>query len=122
MTIPELYALFVLLPGLAAAFTVITVVGLLTYIIIIFIASMCGDIKHDNFTYYYKAIVKPWLIGLLILCGIAATVLPSQKDMLLLVGGYAVTNNKELTKLPDNVLRAANTYLEAIQDKKDNNK
>jgi hypothetical protein len=40
---------------------------------------------------------------------------PSQKEMLLLTGGWVAINNEEVQKLPENVLGAMNSYLETIQ-------
>lgn len=41
--------------------------------------------------------------------------IPSDTQMWTVAGGYVAANNAELKKLPDNVLKTANSYLEKLQ-------
>jgi hypothetical protein len=40
------------------------------------------------------------------------TLIPNTKQAMLIVGGYYVTNLEDINKLPDNTVRAINTFLE----------
>lgn len=43
----------------------------------------------------------------LMLCSLV----PNEKQIMFITGGYAVTNNAELQKMPENILKAVNSYL-----------
>jgi len=40
---------------------------------------------------------------------------PSKEDVYYLVGGYAITNSVEVAKLPENIVGAANDFLESYR-------
>lgn len=120
MSLTELYLLFVVLPGLGSALAVICITGLILYFFALFIAGMIGDVKYDDVSKYITPLFRKWVLIVLILFGLLSAITPSQKDMLLLTGAYAATNSKEMMKLPDNILKAMNTYLDRLN--KDNNK
>lgn len=62
-----------------------------------------------------KGTIRIAIIGLLVI-GLVQAVIPSREQLLYIAGGYAATNSKELKALPDNILKAANTYLGKITD------
>jgi hypothetical protein len=70
----------------------------------------CPWHKKVKFNYIIIPIFM-WLAGILI---------PSEKQMMYLIGGYAATNVENIEKLPKNVVDAANKFLEdyTTQDKK----
>ena len=50
---------------------------------------------------------------------VVSTFYPSREDLAWMFGGatvYSLTQNEEAQKLPDNVLKAANTFLEGISE------
>lgn len=58
----------------------------------------------------------PWL---------ANSILPTEKQLYVIAGGYVATNTKDIAKLPDNVVKAANAWLEkaaALADEKTSSK
>lgn len=57
------------------------------------------------------------LSGFVILLAILDVFLPDQSQIYTITGAYAVTNNAEMAKLPDNILKAANGYLEKLNAK-----
>jgi hypothetical protein len=46
-----------------------------------------------------------------------ASFIPSSKQMMYMIGGYAATNVENIEKLPKNVVNAANKFLESYTDK-----
>lgn len=57
---------------------------------------------------------RPWL-WVWVVSGVVCSVIPSRSDLYLIVGGYAATQSAEVRALPDNVLKAANAWLESVQ-------
>ena len=57
-----------------------------------------------------KFIAAPALLFLI------ATFIPTSKQMMYLIGGYAATNVENIEKLPKNVVNAANKFLESYTD------
>lgn len=112
MSLLALYAIFVLIPNTRDLCQGIMAIGGFLWIIFcIFgpLAAEDGLIK--------KSSVKMLIVSGVIVLSFAAiliTILPSDKQMMLLAGGYAVTNDAELKLLPDNILKAANDYLGTI--------
>ncbi len=45
-----------------------------------------------------------------------AMFIPSEKQMMYIIGGYAATNVEDIEKLPKNVVDAANKFLESYTD------
>lgn len=69
-----------------------------------------------------------WSIKAAVLAAVFAIIsipLPSDDQVYRLAGGYVATNIKDIAKLPDNLVKAANAWLEkasdAAQDKKTSN-
>jgi hypothetical protein len=55
---------------------------------------------------------------IVVISGFINCFFPNQKAVYTIAGAYAVTNNEELAKLPNNVIKAANDYLEKLNDAK----
>ena len=62
--------------------------------------------------------VKAFIIPIIFF--LISSFIPSSKQMMYLIGGYAVTNVENIDKLPKNVVNAANKFLETytFEDKK----
>lgn len=72
---------------------------------------------------FYKSHTVPWfkrLIYILVIPGFILTILvPSKEDIAWIVGGGITLNiaqSEEARQLPDNVLNAANQFLESIKE------
>lgn len=114
-------------------YTVLTAVSSLAFFIslfliisfFIFIMSFVGTIgyKDDNLIVretFNKFLKKP-LKWVLPICIAIILIVPSKEDMYFILGGsalIAVGKTEEAKKLPDNVLKAANTFLEKLQENK----
>lgn len=103
MTILELWFWFVALPALSAMASFLWL-AIAFLIIVGFFAFMNNQLE--------KKFVKPFVI--LVFIAFVMGLAPSEKQALLVSGAYAVSNNEEIAKLPDNVAKAANAYLGKI--------
>ena len=59
---------------------------------------------------------KAWgssMIKVIIPFVVVASLIPSSKQMMYIIGGYAATNVENIEKLPKNVVNAANKFLES---------
>lgn len=64
-------------------------------------------------------LVKKFLIVfsvVLTLSSLGQLFVPSNKDLTIILGGYWVTNSEEVKKLPENVAKTINDFLEKYQD------
>jgi hypothetical protein len=117
MSLLELWFYFVGIPGigstakfLAFVFASLSVIGTIGW---------CVSLDcHDDET----VALRPKILGFTKLMAVLFTVvvllanmLPNEKQVLYLAGGYAATNSEEVRKLPNNILGAANTYLESLK-------
>jgi hypothetical protein len=112
MTMFELWLLTAFLPSINAwANTVflLTSVAFSVYTAWFFGTERYDDEDKDGNPHKFK--IKKWLY-VWVISGVICSVIPSKQDMLLIVGGYAATNNAEIVKLPENVLKAANIWFE----------
>ncbi len=113
MSLGLLYFIFVIVPGLSSFLTGIFFIGTL---ILIGSGVLCG-VTAENRDEEACKVAGKWFKNTFItlaFCMFISIFIPSEKQMLTLVGGYAVTNNEQIQKLPDNVLKAANAYLEGL--------
>lgn len=53
-----------------------------------------------------------YALPLAFVSGIFAALLPSNKDIALIYSGHFITHSEEMKKLPDNILKYLNTFLE----------
>ena len=121
MSLSELYFLFIFLPGLGVVAIILAIILGVGYGLVLLVLVMVDDL-HDSDRFSKAIKAKTKVIIVVIIFSIIGGITPSQKDMFLLVGGYAATNSKELAKLPDNVLKAANNYLDKIANQKEEKK
>ena len=130
----ELWQLYLItvMPGyfsIAAAITLVGGVGLsILWIIQNIIIRTEGVELRDNPDYgpLKRQIEKATIISkmvkwpaMILLCiGLILAAFPKASQMNMIVGGYYVTNLENINKLPPNILKAANKYLEKINGEK----
>ena len=113
MSIISLYGLFVLLPNFNC------LVGFIIWgcVLLCLILGFCSignfidkekDLLNISLKYLKRSVIT------LLVSALIFTVIPTEKQIYMIAGGYVVTNNQELQKLPNNVLQAANKYLERL--------
>lgn len=111
MTLTQLYFLTVVLPNSAS---VISGLSVFFYIVaggLIFCYFPVSDIVGKDEGIKVLAWGKRFLISAII-ASLTTIILPSQQQLYFLAGGYVATNTKDVAKLPDNVVKAANAWLE----------
>jgi len=116
MSIFELWALFVAFPTLEAISTFILVMLGITAVTIGIIFLISEGNSWDGTKMFFEKF-KSVLIGLL-LFGLVGNFVPNEKQVALIIGGTIATNTKGIEKLPDNLVKAANSFLERIQEDK----
>lgn len=115
MEIWQLYLLTVL-PNLQTFFGVISILGftysLTTGVIILGTHSnYAGEVDKKTATEWAKTMKLRLCIVCVFIFGILGTLIPSQEQLLMIVGGYYVTNNKELKEMPNNLFEYINKKL-----------
>lgn len=113
MGILELWALFVLLPGAKSFFEGMGAVLLIVLLVALFLMPPLLEFDHEKIIKALKGNKKFLIVPAL--CLFMSAILPDEKQIAMIAGGYFATNNEEVKKLPDNVLGAVNSYLEKIQ-------
>jgi hypothetical protein len=124
MTMLQLYLLFTILPNvdcfMGAIFLITIVIGVI-FAISIFATE--GDIWTE---WEGRPMFIKYLIITFFASGFIGTLAPGKEQIITMVGAYALTNDRERAKLPDNILKAANSYLHELDTelakKKDNHK
>lgn len=58
--------------------------------------------------------MKKWGAAAIILCALIAALIPSEKQLYFIAGGYAATNIAGIDKLPENLVKAANDWLAGL--------
>ena len=101
-----------LLCGVAAIFLILTACGAIGILI-----SMVEDAEKET-----KAAVYRWVkIGIAgsSIFGLLTIAIPSNQDLAIILGGHFVTNQEEIKKLPANVAKTLNDFLERYQEKEE---
>lgn len=111
MELWQLYALMVL-PDVAATICILAAVA----IIVILFSSLLLAREIDEWRVFMKKI-KGWIITLGCVFFLALFI-PGPKTTMLIVGGYAATNIEGVEKLPPNMVKAANKFLEQFTEGK----
>lgn len=62
--------------------------------------------------------VAKWCIIFTTIASLLGSILPTNKQLMWIVGAYVVTNNEQVKELPDNILRAANDFLKELHKTK----
>lgn len=110
MSILTLYFLLTLLPNMDMAIDIS--IGILVVAAVVF--AICYSVEFDDKSKEpYLKFLKNMITALIYLI-ILGVFVPGKEQIVTMVGGYAVTNDQEMKKLPDNILKAANTYLERM--------
>lgn len=109
MTIFELY-LLTLLPSLAAMFTSLTVLSVvLTFACFLFSQLHDKPLERESFAKLTKFCSKFFIIFL-----VTATLIPSERQIYVIAGGYVATNTEGVKELPENIVKATNDFLKSI--------
>lgn len=121
MTLTQLYLFTVILPN---AYEIFNFLGATLFIggaICLIVSAIIGGPGEEPeaakliFKYSIKFFITAAVLGII------AIPLPSQNQLYALAGGYVATNAKDVAKLPDNIVKAANAWLEkaaALADEK----
>ncbi len=116
MTLSELYLFTVILPNIhsfsQSLALIIPIIGLGGGTIGYFVNQNDGDPK---FVPICRSIIK-YSIFFLSLLIFGFVISPSSEQLYTVAGGYVATNTKDVAKLPDNVIKAANAWLEKAAD------
>ena len=110
-----------ILPSIGGAITVIGVMAGIVYGVMGIIYFMNGDMQYgdqDKKAALFVSGRKAFKTGVIICVPaiLFASFIPSSKQMMYIIGGYAATNVENIEKLPKNVVDAANKFLESYTD------
>lgn len=126
MSIFELWIFVTVIPGLANVFSVLSIALPLATGVLLFyscvqraMSKTCPELQSSKMeaaaaTEGFRIMRK--LIPYAIICMVVASVLPSERQMLLIAGGYTATNDSEIKKLPANAAKAVNAWLDAVSE------
>ena len=126
MSIFELWIFVTVIPGIATVFGFLSIILPLAIGGLLFYSCMqralsrtCPELQSSKMeavaaTEGFRIMRK--LIPYAIICAVAASILPSERQMLLIAGGYTATNNAEIKKLPTNAAKAVNAWLDAVSE------
>ena len=119
MSVFELYLIFtlptigyLLLIGAVISFSITLLTGL---IVLNELGSFHSNEKKEEIkkragSFYRK------IIPLTIALAIVSALIPSHKTLKYMIGGYVITNADGIENLPDNVVKAANEFLERYNE------
>ena len=120
MDLSTLYWILIL-PSIGGAITAIGVMSGVGFGIAGLVCFISGDMQYgdeDRKTALFTSGRKAIKTGVIICFPIIflASFIPSSKQMMYMIGGYAATNVENIEKLPKNVVDAANKFLESYTD------
>jgi len=116
MELSTLYWILIL-PNIGVFFTVIGVLIIVACLFLIISAAISIDCTYGNEDKINRLrktrdkATKFMVLPVIIL--FIAVFIPSGKQMMYMIGGYAATNIEDVEKLPKNVVNAANKFLES---------
>lgn len=109
MTLMQLYFFTVILPNLYKMCDFLS--GALIVVAIIFCVIAFLVIEQDNTArVLFRTAIKLCISAIILF--LIEIPLPNDKQLYTLAGAYVVTNTKDINKLPNNVVKAANAWLE----------
>lgn len=116
MSIFELWLFTTAIPGVGNSLCTISVITLTAAL-----ASVMAQIPLwvEGAETKTKLLVYRWtklLLAVGVFTGIFANFFPSERQMLLIAGGYTATNNADIKKLPTNAAKAVNAWLDAVTE------
>ena len=122
MSALELWALFVLLPGVNHAAP-----GLALLFMFASIGAFAGKVfadpaSKDSAERTAARLGRFWPAAVIgFVCSISlAIAAPSERQVYTLVGGYVATNIEGVENLPENMVKAANAFLERVAEEQGN--
>lgn len=124
MTLLELWLFTTAIPGLSNTLTVFAImtgsiaIGLLIYgLAQKQNSNVCPEMKSSQqeaaqAEAVFKVLKRlaPCALVLILL----ASIMPCERQMMLIAGGYTVTNNEDMRKMPTNAAKAVNAWLNAV--------
>ncbi len=123
MSLFNLY-LITILPNIGDFFIALSIGTIAVFLMLMVITSMTIDCTMDSNTEKAakearKKIILSYklFVSIVIIFGILAVLIPSEKQIYQIVGGYSVTNIEGIDKLPANLVAVANKYLEELKVK-----
>src|SRR5579872_6900306 len=115
MSIPTLYFL-TRLDSLHAYLVFLSIAATCLLGALAFILFFCyvESAEDETIIMIHKGVKKcAWLA---IILGLFTNMMPTNKDLAIILGGYYVTNSEEVKKLPNNVVHAMNDFLSQYAD------
>ena len=121
MDLSTLYWILIL-PSIGGAITAIGVITGVGFGVAGIIYFVSGDMTYgdsDKKTGLFESARKAIRTGAIICFPVIlfSSFIPTSKQMMYMIGGYAATNVENIEKLPENVVNAANKFLEQYTDK-----
>lgn len=108
MSLLTLYLITTILPNLSLLMQGMLVFGLSALIMVVFFYGIMEAKLWPH--------TKAFVIGLCIV-GAVSCFIPDERQLALIIGGHFATNIEGIDKLPVNVVKAANSFLESVQEK-----
>jgi hypothetical protein len=114
MTLFTLYLLFVLLPGLHVLFwTVAAIMMVACFIIFCVFVSEHNEHQPGPGKKVLRVLLR-YAFPALAVALLGANLLPDERQVYLLAGGYAVANVEGVENLPPAIVKAATKYLDGL--------
>lgn len=113
-TLMFLFYVISILPNLGNFFVGIAAIGSF----VLFISIMYHTLESKRMPKFFKF----WLPCIVVFSMLSASMIPSYKQMAFIVGGTWVASSEEVQKLPDNVAKTVNSYLEQLNEDMDEEK
>lgn len=119
MSMFDLWVLFVLIPGLSATAGVVAVLLFVSGAALLVVGAVRDDYEDAVSPANKETKLVDKMFRGASMCFLAFalfflihSIIPGERHMYLLVGGYAATNIDGIDRLPKNIVNAANAYLE----------
>ena len=119
MSIFELFLLTTIVPNLGVALGILLSMSIAWLCIMSFVCVI-SEFDGDCVSFLKKHIKKSIIVFTALL--LLNVPMPSERQMLLVAGGYAATNNAEIKKLPTNAAKAVNAWLDAATEAAESDK
>ena len=110
MTLTQLYLFTVVLPNTYQLFDFLGGLFAISAIITLMLSGAILSQEEEIAKAFFKYFIRLSICA--IITALVAIPLPSEKQLYTIAGGYVATNAKDVSKLPDKVVKAANAWLE----------
>ncbi len=118
MSLFQLYLFMVILPNIHSTLGSLSIVALIIFLAIsvVLTISKAGALEDRGCSSVSQGLKNPWRIAavVMIVVGALSIISPSDRQIYMVAGGYAATNTKDVEKLPENIVKAANNWLEKL--------